>query len=218
MPTQPYHVKDGTRVPGTTTIISNCKMGGIEPLLFWANRLGKEGKSHREVRDEAAEAGTIAHAMVEDFIRGRDPFKQVEYVPEDIEKKARGAFASFQEWARQTKLEVAESELPLVSEEYRYGGTMDAMLMNGDLALGDWKTSNGVYPDYICQLAAYRQLWRENFPARPVTGGVHLLRFGKEYGDFHHHFWPEAIVDMAWETFKHMRAIYDLHKELKKVA
>ena len=94
------------------------------------------------------------------------------------------------------------------------------MLVNGKLSLGDWKTSNGVYPDHLIQLAAYKNLWEENFPNRPVEGGFHLLRFAKPHHPddpvhFAHHYW--ADLSMAWDAFVHMRELYDLSKRLKRL-
>jgi len=111
-------------------------------------------------------------------------------------------------------MEIVEQETPLVSEKYQFGGTLDAIMVNGELALGDWKTSNAVYPDHIIQLAAYWKLWEENNPDRPITGGFHLCRFAKEHADFAHHFWAD-LTD-AWEQFKLFRVAYDIDKKLKK--
>ncbi len=216
MPTQPYKTKDGSRVPGTTTVIGACKLGGIEGLLAWANREGLAGRNHRDSRDKAADAGTCAHDMVECHIRGRE-FTPVPYDAECL-AKARHAFQAFHAWAQQTKLSPAHPELSLLSETYRYGGTLDAMFVDGNLAVGDWKTSNGVYVDHLLQLAAYGNLWTENFPDQPITGGYHLVRFSKpEHPDdpvhFVHHHW--ANLDAGWEAFKHCRALYELQKRLK---
>ena len=63
-------------------------------------------------------------------------------------------------WASGTHLTVVESERALVSERYRFGGRLDAMLVDDDLSLGDWKSANAVYADYLLQLAAYGiSLW-----------------------------------------------------------
>ena len=63
-------------------------------------------------------------------------------------------------------------------------------------------------------IAAYKQLWEENHPDRPITGGYHLLRFDKEHADFTHHFWTE--LDEAWSQFQIFRQAYDIDKRLKK--
>ena len=72
-PRQGYRDKDGKRVPGVTTIIGRFKDSG--GLLWWAFEQGKSAErgeinSLYDKRDEAGESGTIAHALVEMFIRG----------------------------------------------------------------------------------------------------------------------------------------------------
>lgn len=203
-----YFLKDGTRVPSVTTIIGRFKDAGA--LMNWAWRMGKEGKDYREERDKAADAGTMAHEAVEAWIKGDNYAFSGD---EEVCKRARTAFDAFLEWADQTQLKVTHTEVPLISEQHRFGGTFDAILVRGRRAMGDWKSSNGVYPDYLIQVAAYGQLWREAHPDEPIDGGYHLLRFDKTYGDFKHHWWGE--LDAAWRAFLHLRELYDIEKELK---
>lgn len=215
MGTQVYRTKDGKRVPGTTTIISNCNLGSMDGLLYWANQLGRDGKSHTEARDKAADAGTACHEMAECYAK-QTVFDGSKYSAE-ILQKAVGAFDAFKAWADQTQLKIAHSELPLISEAHKYGGTLDCMLVHGKLALGDYKTSNSIRVGMLCQLAAYANLWREN-RAEPIEGGFHLLKFSKpEHVDdpvhFSHHHWSH--LDSAWEAFLHMRELYELNKRLK---
>lgn len=218
MPTRPYKLADGTPVSGVTTIISGVKLGSIEGLLAWANREGLAGRNHRDTRDAAADAGTCAHDMVECDIKGKE-FDKAEYKPETI-LKAAGAFKAYKDWARQTKLKALHTEVPLVSERYKFGGTMDAILVDGKLSLGDWKTSNGVYPDMLLQLAGYALLWDENKVDEPIDGGFHLLRFSKpEHEDdpvhFVHHYWDQ--LNLAKEMFPLMVTLFEGHKRLRKM-
>ena len=194
-PSDGYKI-DGERVPGVTTIISRFKPSG--GLIHWAWQQGKDGKDYRETRDKAADAGTLAHDMVEADIygaaydaSGADPL---------LVEKAMGAFNAYKEWKVQTQLEIAESEVTLLSATHRFGGTLDALFIRGALALGDWKTSNAIYADYLIQLGAYAILWEENYPTRPITGGFHLLRFNKPESasdpvSFAHHYWSN--LDLA---------------------
>lgn len=215
MPTQKkgYWV-EGQRVPSVTTIISRFKDAG--GLIHWAWQLGCDGKDYREVRDAAASAGTIAHQLVDDYIHGRSATPLPPEATPEIMAKAQNAFAVFKEWQSQTNLVVEQTELPLVSVKYRFGGTFDAILVKGKRSMGDWKTSNNVYQDYLLQLAAYALLWEENFPDKPLEGGYHLLRFDKEHADFHHHFWSE--LEEAKRGFILMRELYDIVASLKKRA
>lgn len=204
-----YYLKDGvTRVPSVTTVLGRFKDAG--PLMHWAWECGVNGKDYRAERDKAADAGTMAHKAVEDYIRGRTVTFDG---PADVAGRARKSFDAFQEWTRQTQLKVDKTELPLVSEKYRFGGTFDAILLGTKRAMGDWKSSNGIYPEYLAQLAAYGQLWSENFPEEPIDGGFHLLRFDKTYGDFTHKHWGE--LDAGWTYFLSLRQAYECDKELK---
>jgi len=207
-----YRTKDGVRVPSVTTVLGRFKESG--GLIHWAWECGKDGKDYREERDKAASAGTLAHEMVEAFVRGTD--RPHHAVDPGIERKAEQAFGAFKEWAGATRLQVTHPELRLVSERFAFGGTLDAILVSDKVAIGDWKTSNNVYGDYLCQVAAYGLLWEENFPDQPITGGYHIIRFDKEYGDFHHHAYPE--LDDARQMFLHLRDAYALDKRVSKRA
>ena len=55
-----YKLKDGTVVPGATTITGLLN----KPFLItWANRLGLEGIDSTKYRDAAADIGTLAHQI-----------------------------------------------------------------------------------------------------------------------------------------------------------
>jgi hypothetical protein len=227
-PKSGYWNASGGRLPSVTTILSRFKDSGA--LMKWAYTTGRdhgrlEAQGHvvptslYDVSGKAADIGTAAHAMVEASINGGDPETcetLLSLLPSDQEK-ARNAYRTYLDWAGMSKLEIVEQEMYMVSEVHQYGGTPDAIgVVNGQLCLVDWKTSNGVYGDYLLQLAAYRQLWEENHPDRPLVGGFHLCRFSKDFGDFAHHYYKE--LDSAWEMFKHLRAAFDYDKEIRKRA
>lgn len=207
-----YKTGDGARLPSVTTIISRFKDSG--GLIHWAWTEGAEGRDYRDSRNAAATAGTIAHQMVEAHLHGKD---WTGVADADVLEKAKGGFDAYMTWARMTRVGVKHTEVSLISEKHKFGGTLDAIgEFDGKLVLLDWKTANSVYQDYLIQLAAYRVLWEENYPDIPITGGFHLCRFSKENGDFSHHYYPN--LDEAWEAFALMRRLYDLDKALKKRA
>jgi hypothetical protein len=215
-PTGGYRLKDGTRVPGVTTIIGRFKDSGA--LLHWAceqgQRIERGEISHLyEARDKAGDAGTLAHGLVEKHINSEpiDPTIGLD------NPAAWQAFQAYLKWESMTKVKVVAQEMEMVSEVHRFGGCPDAIgEIDGQLCLLDWKTSNSVYPDYLIQLAAYRALWEENHPDKPITGGFHLCRFSKDHADFSHHYWSE--LDAAWEQFLLFRRAYDIDKVIKKRA
>lgn len=237
-PKQGYYLKDGTRVPGTTTVIGRFKDSG--GLIQWAYKQGREHESlaqrvrHKElsegtrvpsrlyeVVEEAADIGTMAHWMVEQDIRGNEPDdveKEFPLATDDMLGSAWSAFKSYESWKRHTNIEFVETEIPLVSEKLKVGGTPDIVAkVEGELCMGDVKTSSAIYPDHLIQVGgSYIPLWNENFPDKPITGGTHILRFSKKNGDFAHHYYPD--LSEAEEAFRLMRRLYDIDKQLKERA
>ena len=210
-----YFLKSGDRVPSVTTIIGNCKIGGIDPLLHWANQEGLEGRNYRDSRQAAADAGTCAHDRVDCHIHKREVDRSK--YPDDVWNMSEGPFSAYLEWAGQNKMELVAGEVSLVSEKYRYGGTLDAIALKDKLILTDWKTGAGVYPEYLIQVRAYGELWNENSPDYQVEG-YFIGRFSKQKTadvpiSFSTHYYKH--LDQAWEAFLRMRELYDLSKILK---
>ncbi len=224
-PKSGYRLADGTVVPGTTTVIGRFKESG--GLIFWAYKRGKEhglaglasARLYDEV-DKAADIGTMGHWLVEQHIhRSNSTALELETEFPGLSKEmydtARDAYGAYLKWEQQTKLKIIDTEMGLVSEIFKYGGTPDAVgEIGGELCLVDWKTSNSVYTDMLCQLAAYRNLWNENHPENPLVGGSHLCRFAKKHGDFAHHYYPN--LDDAWEQFKLFNRAFHIDKRLKE--
>jgi hypothetical protein len=207
-----YRTKDGDRVPSTTTITGRFKDSA--GLIKWANAEGLAGRKLYEDKS-ATDIGSLVHAMVEARLHGQS----MPHIPGEYRETVLSAFASFEAWFEGNQFEVIATEFPLVSEVWRYGGTIDSILRDakGRLCIGDWKTSNAIYADYLLQLAAYGALWDEHAPAdAKLTGGFHLVRFSKEHGDMEHRHFPE--LDDAWTMFTLLRQSYELDKLLKRRA
>jgi len=212
-----YKLKDGTKCPGVTTIISRFKDSG--GLLWWAFEQGKLAEqgiisSLYDKRDEAADAGTLAHSMVERYIE--DGTRLV--IPDnEVGKQAEQGFKNYLQWEENNRIKIVKQEMEMVSEKYQFGGCPDALGIDNqnNLCILDWKTSSGgPYTDWLLQLAAYNLLWFENNPDKPIAGGFHLLKFSKENADFSHFFWSE--LNEAEEYFLILLKAYVLDKKLKK--
>lgn len=210
-----YKLSDGkTRVPSVSTITGRFKESG--GLVHWAWQLGIDGKDYRDARDTAADVGHIVHGKIDSYIHGEPEPKLPEGTTEEMLALAQRGFDTFLEWATQFGLNVIETEIPLVSEKHKFGGTFDAVaIVLGRLVLLDWKSGGGIYAETICQVAGYRQLLRER---DTEIDEAYVLRVGKEMGDFHFHAYTKQIVDLGWEAFQHMRNLYDQLAKLKKVA
>lgn len=214
MPTIPYKNAAGQRVSGVTTIISGNLGWNKQALMYWAWNEGVEGRDFRQSRDKAADAGTIGHYLIDCHIHGIEPDTK-SFDPELLDK-AETCLLNFLEWADMFQFQAIETEVHLVSEKYQYGATPDCIAtVLGKRALLDWKTGNGVYADHLIQLAAYKVAWTEVNPTRPLDGGYHLLRIGKEDASFHHHHW--AALPEAWTAFEHLLELNKLKKKLEKM-
>lgn len=248
-----YKLASGSIVPSVTTIAGRFK--DATALLNWANREGfKTGAQlaweHRdgfadasalaewadeqarvqrgadEKRDAAGDEGHIVHQWIDDTTHGREltafPYSDAEGLA-----RARKAFDAFQAWAAEVDLRVWATEIPLVSESLRCGGTLDSIaLVQGVLCLVDWKSGGGCYPEHVIQQAAYRLLLRElaaSGKLRELLGfddvpeGAVLLRLDKETGEAHATILPPEALDLGERAFLLERELYNVAADVAKL-
>jgi len=194
MPAIKYKNAKGEPLKGVTTLL---KVLSAPALIGWAYKQGLAGVPLYESRDKAASAGTLAHAYVENHLKGL-PDPLTKDIPKDIVEKASSCFIAYLDWEKAHNFQMVKSELSLISEQYQFGGTIDIGAVVNELGIVDIKTSSGIYFTHRVQVSAYGHLWGENFPDKPIKG-YHILRLG-EMGDFSHHYWPN--LNEEWEVFK----------------
>ena len=207
---QKYFLSDGTQVPGGSTI---SKIGD-DPgaLIHWAWKLGCEGKNYRDVSKEACDIGTLAHFYIECFLN-QQVADLSDYTQEERDK-ALVCYSKFVDWWDEQGLVSVATEIQLVNEEYRYGGTIDliAERNNGDFVLLDFKTSKKISDSYWRQAAGYAQLWNCNKHEGIRSPHHHIkdhaiVRIGKEdEGDFEV-VWREDL-SKEWEVFQRQVDLY----------
>jgi hypothetical protein len=217
-PHQKYFLADGTQVAGGSTI---SKIGDDPAaLIAWAHRLGKEGKDYRKVVQEACDVGTLSHFMIEAFLNGF--VCDLEDYETELIDKALMCYNKFVDWWDEQHLEKVATEIQLVSEEHRYGGTIDLIAHkdNGHHVLIDFKTSKKISESYWRQCAGYAQLWNCNQPvAEYVAMGEPcscktnqikshaIVRIGKqEEGDFEV-VWKDDL-SKEWFVFQKQVELY----------
>lgn len=214
-PEDGYKLADGTQVPGVTTIVSRVKESG--PLIGWAWKQGKAGKSLDESRDTACSIGKIAHAMVEADIHDRE-WEPVETdVPSMIEQ-ARKALGMWRRWKAQVRFRPLLTEMPLIDETMRYGGTPDGVAMVGEeVVLFDLKSSNGIYQDHLLQLGGYLPLVHAHRAVLdvPFCHGAMVIRVGKTAPTFATQYWDVSTVDLATSGFLAALKFYEIDKQIK---
>jgi len=214
---QIYKTEKGKRVPGATTVI-NLYGDNKGALMGWMRKECLAGRDPYKVRDSAADIGTVCHALVEEHVHkalGNEEFKaldRLEYSPLTMEV-AEKAFNAYLQWEKSANIEYIRAELQLVSNEYKYGGTIDIVAkLDGKLTIIDLKTSKGVYPDHKIQIGAYRNLYEETFEQRPEA---FILQLSKVDGLPHPHPISETVADSAFEMFKHLLGLYYLRDTIK---
>jgi hypothetical protein len=169
---QRYKDSDGNYVVGVTTAIGVLDKPA---LMYWAWNLGMQGIDYKKYRDDKADIGTLAHDMVLCHHKGVNPDTR-EYSKDQIDN-AETCFIKYLDWEKRHTIEPIELEIGLVSEKYKFGGTLDMYAkVDGVLTLVDFKTSKGIYSTNFLQLAAYRQLLEENH--RRVDNNM-ILRIGR---------------------------------------
>jgi len=176
-----YALPNGEIVPSVTQILNAviAKPG----LQKWANQLGLNNKSLDNESKSTLDVGKLLHAYIQADLEGA-VVDGVGYTPEQI-GLAKKSFAQYLRWKDGKQIKTIKTEYVMVSEKYRFGGTIDALLeVDGELTLLDWKTSTHISLDYKLQIVAYLYLLQEQ---NIMPNRVGVLRLPKTDGEFEYY-------------------------------
>jgi genome maintenance exonuclease 1 len=139
----------------------------------------KEAKGAPRAKAKAgADIGTLVHAWAEAWARGQ-PLP----MPED--DSARKGVEAFTAWCEAHHVRFRLTEMRVYSRAFNYAGTFDFMAeVDGELMLGDYKVSSGIYPEHHLQCAAYAQAYGEA-TGETVRDRI-VVCFDKTTGKFQH--------------------------------
>ena len=213
MARQIYKNKEGKRLPGVTTITGSELGWNKGVLIDWANKKGLEGCNTRELVDDLAEIGQIAHNLVLDEVRGTI-FDKTQYAPAQIDRALK-CLDSYKNWAKGKKIEAILTEAQLISEVYQYGGTPDFYgKVDGVLTLTDYKTGKGIYDEFCVQVCGgYLIALEEN---GYKVEAVEILNIPRTDGES---FQVLTIPIEKWDGWKkiYLNCLenYKLHRQLK---
>lgn len=163
---------DDTYYPSVTTILD------IYPKGFGLEQWKKDNGDNADALLKAAGVqGTNVHNMIDAFLRG----ERIEWIINGEQSNYTLnewiLFGRFVEFFNTSNLKSLVTEITMVSDNLRYGGTIDCVCkIDGLNWLIDWKTSNGVYKTHELQLAAYAVMWNELNPDYKIdkVGILHL--------------------------------------------
>lgn len=206
MPHTKYLNKYGQEVPSVTTIL---KVINKPALVQWANKMGLQGIKTNEVLKDTANVGTLAHEIIEKWIKKEKPdFSQ--YSKEQIIQACQCSKRFFEWIKKQEKFVPIVSEIPLVSEEYNYGGCVDLIAnLNGKRTVIDFKTSSGIWDEAKYQVSAYYNMANENGWNCTDTMIIRIGRDGFET-------FKVEYKEQAFEVFKSALNLYNMINRYKK--
>jgi hypothetical protein len=205
-----YKLKDGTRVPSVTTYLKVLDKSNF--LVPWANKLGLQGIDSTKYRDEKARIGSLAHEMILSHMKGVEP-DFYDYTPRETDL-ASNCFLKYLSWEKQHDVRPTLVEVSMVSEVFRFGGTVDFYgEIDGRLELGDYKTGNGIYPEMWYQLAGYGMLLAEH---GHHVDARRIINIGRdETENFIESTRPGPPLEDEILIFRSCQAIYEARKRLK---
>jgi len=207
-----YKNFEGKRVPSVTTILGVMAKPN---LIKWANTIGLEGVVYEDYLKETAKAGTLGHELIQEYIGGLTFSPDLSKYTQDQISSATIAFNNFKQWMAEKDIEPLNIELQLTSDFLEYGGTLDLYAkIKNEYWLVDFKTGKGIYPEYISQVAAYKQLLEEK---GMQVDGARILRMGRQDdGGFEDYVIPMKKLDRAWDVFECCLDLYKAKQRLER--
>lgn len=145
----------------------------LDGNMSWDSLLEDARKAHARKRDKAGDIGTLAHKWIEEHINGKD-----NPITDDIKPM----IDNFLKWEEENKPKYLESEMRVYSEKQWYAGTLDMMMeIDGEVWLGDIKTSSGIYKEHFLQCAGYQLALQEMGKYPDIKGHIiiNLRKDGK---------------------------------------
>lgn len=206
MPHTTYINSNGEKLPSVTQILGVINKPA---LINWANKMGLQGIKTNEVLRNTADIGTLAHEIIESWIKNRKP-NWKDYTQEQRLQACKCARRFFEWKDKQEKFAPIVSEISLVSEKYQYGGCIDLIAnLNGKRTVIDFKTSSGIWDEAKYQTSAYYNMANENgFDCVDVM----IIRIGRD--DFET--FKVEQKEQAFEVFKSALTLYNEIKKYKK--
>lgn len=140
--------------------------------------LRKAKAAKDEISSAAKDTGTVAHDWIEQHIKARMLEESTPELP--FAPAIKAACEAFLSWEASHDIVWMESERRIASRVHGFAGTMDFEAeIDGELAVGDLKTSKGIWPEFWLQTAAYQIAREEENEGRVHYDKRMILRLGK---------------------------------------
>lgn len=155
----PWAAKETVKYLGWDEEVTNKVKEAFEALKLltpeqYLDTLNKAKASYTEIGNVAKKAGTAAHDWIEARIKGTD--NPIPDGKDKISIATSNAINAFLEWEQEYKPEWIVSEKIVFSLKHKFAGTLDALaIIDGQLCIVDFKTSNQISDSYALQVAGY---------------------------------------------------------------
>jgi hypothetical protein len=201
-----YRNAAGKKVPGVTTVLKSIQTMDGDILCSWAAKLARAGEDWRKVRQAAGDHGTMLHELCETKLPGElvDGDKPA-LASGEAWSKLQASYGAIRLWCLQNNPRTIIAEEPMISEEFQFGGTLDACVeldMGDGMApwILDYKTGSMVGAKECAQMAAYRTLLAET-KGIEVRGAVLIHAPTKEPGYMRPVRLDAELLDLGWGLF-----------------
>jgi hypothetical protein len=174
--------------------------------------------AHQQVKQEAADIGTEAHHWLETYWRQKqnaavlgtefiEPLRPNHLLVANCVNAAT-------KWIDEHHIQPLIIEKPVYSRQHQVAGRLDKLaIVDGRLAVVDWKSSTGIWAEYVLQTAAYAAIYMEEFPEQKVLDRW-LVKLGKYDGEFEAKCFGPADLDKDYAAFV---AALTLQRRLKEI-
>lgn len=211
-----YKLKNEAKVPSVTTIIGSVLGFNKEILMKWSRSLAFKGVNSDIIKENSATIGTAAHYLVEcKMTKQKAEKEKLQHLNEEQLHQVKNAYKSFVEWENYWKPdEYVYNEIQLVSEIYKFGGTIDIIAKkNKNLYILDNKTSNSFHIEMIIQLAAYKILFEENFTDKQIHK-CGIIKIEKDTVNYDFKLVPDESLEAGKNIFLNALEIHNLKDKL----
>ncbi len=216
MPRHRYYLKDGREVPGASTLsrigddLTGLKDASIKMAL-------ERGLDSNVVWKRDADMGTGVHGMIQQLLQGKtitDPEVEGALITDELMKRTCWlCYRGWESWYATSDFKVLETEMSVVSEKERFGGTFDALLeRGGEVWVADWKTSKQFNHAMLVQIAGYAGIVNE-VTTKEARRGL-IVRLSKETGVALPRAYGEKQLVVGWNHILRQRDLYEAKKEL----
>lgn len=225
-------------IPNATTVTG---MAAKDALIYWAasvacdfirdnlqpgvgldeveitNLIEEARTKHTERKKEAATIGSHVHAWIENYIKFRiaNPGQPID-MKWPVNDIVRASVMSFLEWEKEEEIIYHSSEKVCYSIHHDYTGTLDIKCTRrGQKAIGDIKTSSGIYANMIYQVCGYINAEMEE--SGDTFPGSFIIQIPKDGGPVNVFEITDGLFLEGFNGFLGCLKLYHADRQFKKL-